>query len=139
MKSLALLLGVAWLAVGPAGAFNIERYPDSNGKWYPMRWGPGTRALRFQVNDRPLQLLPNLLTSTPVLTTIQSAMSAWAFSPIGLEIQSSTSKASWGEDGVNLISFADTPQNRSVINPSEALGVTLRWSSRPNGLSYWRI
>ena len=33
----------------PAAAFNLERYRDSNGKWYPVRWGPGTRTVRFQV------------------------------------------------------------------------------------------
>lgn len=139
MKMLALGLGLLWLAAGPAGAFSQDRYRDSNGKWYPVRWGPGTRTIRFQVNDTPLQLLPDLVTDTPALTAVQNAMQTWAFSPIGLEAQKTTSKASWGLDGVNLISFADTPQNRSVLNVNEARGATLRWWSRASGSGYWRL
>ena len=136
MKRVVLGLVLAGLVAGPAGAFNLERYRDTNGKWYPVRWGPGTRTIRFQVNDRPLSLLPNLVGISSVLGTVQAAMQSWAFAPISLQVQQTTPRTSWSQDGVNLISFADMPQNRDIIQQGEALGETLRWWSRSGSQSY---
>jgi hypothetical protein len=140
MKLLAVTLCLICVAARPAFGFNLERFQDSsNGKWYPVRWGPSTRTVRFRLNNRSLDLLPNLASNIMLQPAIEAAMQPWDVAPIDLQIERTTATASAAGDGVNLISFADTPANRDFSG--SALGSTLRWWSRSGSGSqtYWRI
>jgi hypothetical protein len=140
------LLGIvaftfALVGLGPkaASAFAVERQPVSSpsGKWYPVRLMDGTRQIRFMMNDRPLDLLPNLAADSTPMAAIQTAMQSWAIGPIALSIAGTTSKTDVATDGVNLITFADTPKNRDATADGVLTTITpeIRLGNRP----YWYI
>jgi hypothetical protein len=104
----------AALAAVPASAFVLQA-KDSGGALIPRRWSPGWSPIHFLLNDRPFDLLPNLAPGSTPLPAIQAAMDAWAIDPIRFALAGTITNASRAADGVNLITFADTPQNRAAV------------------------
>lgn len=138
-SSLVLLLGFVSLAARPAAAFVLAAAQSPSTKqWYPLRWPATTHKVRFVVSDRPLELLPNLTQDSTPIAAVQAALQSWAIAPPGLYLDGMDSRSEAAKDGVNLISFADTPKNRDTVG--DANGITLWWlGSRPLSQPYWPI
>ncbi len=119
----ALLLGL--LAVRPAMAFVLDAR-SINGEARFARWRTGAFPIPFSVNDRPLSLLPNLMSSSTPQAAIEASMRSWAIGNLGLTLDGPISKSSVALDKTNLISFADTAANRDAVGNNWA--VTLLWS-----------
>lgn len=116
-----LLLG-ALLANGPAGAFVLESAEVAGGTVHP-RWASASLPVRFALNDRPLQLLPNLVAGGAPDTAVEEAMRAWEIGVPRLSLEGATGAAEAARDRVNLISLADTRRNRDLV------GNFLAWTS----------
>jgi hypothetical protein len=132
-----LVLGL--LAAGSAPAFVLSQvYGQNSKKWYPTRWPNGTHKLSFSLNNKPLQMLPNLTADSDPVAAVQAAMSAWALAPPALELQGQVSKTDVGQDGLNLITLADTPHNRDVV--ADHLALTLSWyGGRPSTQPFFPV
>src|SRR5439155_15333818 len=75
--------------------------------------------------------------SEPV-AAVQAAMKAWALAPPAMYLQGQVPDTDVGQDGLNLITLADTPQNRDTV--ADHLALTLRWNgSRPSSLTYFPL
>lgn len=112
LPALGLLL--AALVGSPARAFVLSR-AELNGDWSLVRWPDSTRSVRYLMNDRPLDLLPNLAAGSDPVTAVQAAMQAWAIAPVRFSLSDTTTSVTDGVvDGRNVISFADTPGNRDM-------------------------
>ena len=106
-------LSLALLLLGaPASAYVIEGERVGGKPLYP-RWT--AMPVRFQLNEVPAGLIPNLVEAGAPEAAIDAAMLAWAVGPIRFERAGTTDKASLGRDGVSLITFANTPANRDSI------------------------
>lgn len=112
--SIGALVSFAALSIAPASAF-VFQARDDNGTLVPLRWAPGWSPIHFLMNDRPLELLPNLAPGSTPVAAIQAAMETWAIGPLRLSLAGTATNANLALDGVNLITFADTPQNRSAF------------------------
>jgi Carboxypeptidase regulatory-like domain/Matrixin len=98
-----------------------------NGQWLPRRWSIEDLPVRFKVSDQPLELIANLASGIDLNGTIEAAMRPWEMPPVvGLRLDGAVSKLSSAYDGVNLITFADTPHNRDVTG--ELRAITLSWT-----------
>jgi len=124
MKHRYLLSLFLLLASTPARAFVLQT-ADIQGKELHPRWSNGALPLMFVMNDRPLNLLPNLSASSTPLAAVEAAMQSWALNSIVMTLNGSVETASLAKDDVNLITLADTPENRDAVG--NAWGVTLSW------------
>src|SRR5262249_13052570 len=96
-----------------------------------------TRTVRYRMNDLPLDMLPNLSTTSDPVAAVQAAMQAWTMSPVRFSLSGARTSITDGVvDGLNVISFADTPGNRDMTagNHVAAPGI----GSRSKG-SQWNI
>jgi hypothetical protein len=117
MLALAIIL--------PAAAYTPSAV-EFNGQVVVQSWPAPSLPLRFRVNDRPLpQLLQFASNSTPGVA-IEGAFKSWV-GGTGIRIQNdgATSVLNGGADRLNLISFADTPQNRDFVGNALALTLVL--------------
>lgn len=123
--ALLLMASVPSLAYVPGGA-------EVNGRLVPRHWPADRLPLSFKVNDRPLSLLPNLAANSALAPAIEGAMQAWsAVTGFGIRDGGSVPTLNPGLDGVDLITFADTPQNRDVTHNLNA--ATLSFWVVPTG------
>lgn len=114
---LALAVAIPAAAYAPAAL-------EFNGQIVVPTWAPGNLPLRFKINDRPLPQLTNFLTNSMPSTAIDNSIRSWsAGTGLGIRNDGTTAILSSAGDGINLISFADTPQNRDAT--SNSLGTTL--------------
>ena len=123
--SLGLLFGA--LAAGPAPAFVLSRAQAPDGNWYFSRWPDSTHQVRYVMNDLPLQMLPNLAGSSETLAAVQAAMQTWAIAPVQFSVNGTSSVTDSVLDGINLITFADTPANQYYMS-SSSLSATSAWA-----------
>src|SRR5439155_13334353 len=61
------------------------------------------------------ELLPNLTRTSAPLSAVDAALKTWSLAPAGLYLDGTASTASVANDGVNLITFANTAQNRELV------------------------
>lgn len=138
-RTICLLVGLGFLLLSPvrASAFTFERVQSSSGKWYPARWSQSTTAVHFVLNNTPLDLLPNFTSASTPMAAVQAAMQTWAIGPPPMMLDGTVDQSNGGKDGVNLITFADTPQNRDAVGDANA--VTLYWikNTKPVSQPYW--
>jgi Matrixin/Carboxypeptidase regulatory-like domain len=116
----ALVLAVMASASSPAFVLQTD---EVDGKPVHCRWPAASLPVGFKVNDRPLPSLPNLARNSTPLAAIEAAMQAWAIGPAGLRLDGTVATTDGGRDGINLITFANTPRNRDIS--ANALAVTL--------------
>jgi hypothetical protein len=122
---LAVTLGAPALAYTPGGTV-------VDGRFIPRNWPAGSLPLTFRVNDRPLSLLSNFAADSTPTGAIDAAIKSWtAGAGIGVRNGGPTSTLNVGRDQVNLITFADTPQNRDFT--ANVLGLTMVLFNPNNG------
>jgi hypothetical protein len=123
MKRLFLPLFALGLALSakPAGAFVLGQVLW-NGKLVNHPWRTASMPITFVLSDRPVGLLPNLAPNSQLQTAVEAALAAWEVPPVGLRLSGAVTPFERAWDGVNLITFADTPENRDVTK--NALAVT---------------
>jgi hypothetical protein len=123
--SLCLLPGL--LAATPASAFVLTSI-EHDGRLQHPRW-PGTAPqVTFVVNDRPLELLPNLDRTIAPILVVDTALKNWALGPVALSNGGKVTTTDVSKDGQNLISYAGTPVNRDATGNSWA--TTFLWFDR---------
>jgi len=126
----ALLL--ALLASEPSAAFHLQS-EVVNGRLTKARWRPASLPIPFVANDQPPNLLLNLVSNSRPLAAIEAALPVWEIPPAGVRLNGTVATTDVGADGINLITFADTPKNRDASKDASA--VTVAWSvqqgSRP--------
>lgn len=135
IQALVLVL----LCAGPAPAFVLSQVRGQNsGIWFPTRWPPGTRRVAFFLCAPSLQMLPNLAPNSEPAAALQSALQTWSLAPLGLSLRGQVSDVDPGQDGVNLVTLANTPKNRDIVQ--NFLSVTLHWyGTRASGQTYFPI
>ncbi len=132
MRRAALSLTLLTLVLAaPAQAFVLQTV-ELQGKLLHPRWDTADLPLRFSVNDRPLDLLPNVSRTSNPLAAILAAMQSWAIGPVSLEVADHVATTDPAKDGVNLITLANTARTRDLIG--NAWGVTLGWNLRQGNL-----
>lgn len=124
MKRAILATSLLLLLAAPARAAVLQTV-DLNGKEVHPRWNAGALPLQFVLNDRPLDLLPNLTRGSTPLAAVQASMESWGAVPVAMSLNGNVATASLAQDDVNLITLADTPENRDVAG--NGWGVTLSW------------
>jgi Carboxypeptidase regulatory-like domain/Matrixin len=127
-KLYRLLVLALLLRAAPAGAFVLETV-DVGGQRVHPRWPAAALPVAFVVNERSLELLPNLAANSVPLAAIEAAMRAWSVPPVALRLAGTSSSAELARDGINLITFADTPRNRAAVGNFWAS--TTFWTARP--------
>jgi hypothetical protein len=133
---LALACSLGGGSATPAGAYALSRYQDpSNNKYYGTRWKSLSQPIKFMLNDGPASMLPNLLGDSLPTAAVQASMQTWSFAPIGMTLAGTSSKTSVGLDGVNLISLANTADNRDLVGNN--IAVTQFWLNAHGNLPYW--
>jgi hypothetical protein len=105
---------LALLTGGPVWAFTLAT-EEVGGKPQPHRWPVATLPIPFVLNDRPLELLPNLDRTSAPLAAVEAALRTWKLPPVGAYLDGTTAMADVRADFVNLITFADTPSNRDLV------------------------
>ena len=78
-------------------------------------WPGEMPRISFVANGQPLSLLPNFAQTSLIEAAITGAAQAWNISPVTVEYGGSINRKDAGFDGRNLITFADTPQNRDFL------------------------
>jgi hypothetical protein len=111
------LLGL--LLAAPAGAFVLES-AELGGKAVHPRWSSGSMPVRFVLNDRPAELLSNLMPGSTPDVAVEGAMHAWEIGPVRLSLEGATGAEEPARDGINLISFADTSRIRDRVGNFQA-------------------
>src|SRR5262245_46857557 len=120
------LVAVAVLAsAGTSHAYTHVVIPLGR-EYVALRWPSAAQPIRFGLNEQTGPSLPNVLAGSDPVAAIERALTKWpAVADVQLELYS-TSVASAGADGVNVISFADTPANARVLEMSgDPLALTL--------------
>lgn len=120
LAAAVLILGITG---GPAPAFTPGG-ARIDGKLVPRSWPVGRLPLTFRVNDRPLPQLLHFASNSLPNAAVEGAIRSWV-SGTGLTIRNGGPVATLegGEDSQNLITFADTPQNRDLM--VNRLGLTM--------------
>jgi hypothetical protein len=126
MKRLSVVLCVLLISAAPARAFVPQWYEDAaNGvSLQAVRWPEGTNVVPLMLNNQALQVLPSIVSSSTPVAAIQAALHTWAVAPLGMYYAGAADAANVGADGVNLITFADTPTNRDVVSDRVAVTAT---------------
>jgi hypothetical protein len=128
MKHLGLGLALLLMGAGtPVRAFVLQS-EEVGGKLVHPRWDPDGMPVRFQLNGRPFNLLPNLTRTSNPLGAVQAALQSWAIGPVRLTQEGTVATTEPGKDGINLITFADSSRNRELT--ANAWAVTLNWFDR---------
>jgi Matrixin/Carboxypeptidase regulatory-like domain len=123
--ALTTAVALAFLAGAPSSAFVLGG-SEVNGRLVPRHWPPQRLPLMFKQNDRPLWLLPNLAADSALTTAINSAMQTWsAVTGFPIRVDGTVATVNGARDGVNLLTFADTPQNRDLT--ADTLAVSHSW------------
>jgi Carboxypeptidase regulatory-like domain/Matrixin len=113
LRILALALGAVLLTGAPSLAFVLTT-DLREGKLVHLRWRTATFPVPFVMSDRPLQLLSNLARDSTLASAVLAAMSVWELGPVGMRLNGTVASPELKWDGVNLITFVDTPRNRDV-------------------------
>lgn len=97
----------------------------------PRRWPAGSLPVVMELNDQTGPDLPNVTGDSDPVAAIQRALTKFP-AVSGVQFQSgATSATSGGQDGANIITFADTPSNRSAFEMAggnSVVGLTLSFS-----------
>lgn len=127
MKLAAVVTLSSILVASSAAAYTLQVY-DVGGTYVRLHWPAGRLPLPMEINNQTGPNLPNVIAGSDPLAAIVRALSHWqGFSAFGFQ-QGSTSIASAGKDSHNVITFADTPENRAAIEMSgQPLGLTLNY------------
>jgi hypothetical protein len=142
LSALALGLGLAALSAGSASAYVLQRGQfQGDQKWYQVRWPQQTRQVRFVLNDRPLELLPNLASNSTPLEAVETALRSWALAPVGMYFDGTVADTDANdEDDLNLITFADTTVNREELDRTgNAVALTSTWARLDRDAEQWTI
>jgi hypothetical protein len=115
----ALVFLFTILAVAPSMAFVVQTV-NFDDKLYNPRWPAESLPIPFVVNNRPLELLPNLASNSTPLAAIEGALRTWSIEPVGLYLDRTVATASYAPDGANLITIVDTDRNRDLVGNSWA-------------------
>lgn len=135
-----MTLSLMLLSAGGTQAFTFEQGQSTSGNWFPKRWPSSTARVRWVLNDMPLNLLPNILGDATPLDAIQAAMLSWAaLAPPQFYLDGTTATQNSALDGVNLITFANTSQNRDAVANANAVTFTWTRNSKPASQPYWTI
>ena len=123
---------VALVAV-QAGAYTFPVYTH-NGTLVHPHWQVDTLPVIMQINDQTGPGLLNVTDDSDPMAALTRALSRWpAVSGVPFQ-QRSTSVASWGNDGINLITFAATSKNQQALEMAgEPIAVTLIFFNLVNG------
>jgi carboxypeptidase family protein/matrixin len=121
----AMALGLA-IAAPPVQAMVLQTV-DIDGKPAHPRWAENDMPV-FKLNDRPFNLLPNLSRTSAPMGAIEAAAKSWAIGPVHITLNGTTASNDIAADGVNLLTFADSPRNRELT--ANAWAGTMNWSKR---------
>ncbi len=98
----------------------------------PKHWPASALPVTMRLNDQTGPGLPNVTAGSDPAGAVQRALTKFP-AVSGIELQmGTTSVASAGSDGVDIITFADTPTNRSMFEMAGGngvVGLTLLFSS----------
>lgn len=132
MKRLALIgLLLALGTTVPATAY-VPSGELINGRFVPTAWPANRIPVTFRLNDRPLSLLPHLASNSAVQPATTAAMEAWMGVPaVRLRTDGTSPTLNIARDSLNLITFADTPQNRDAT--ANRLALTMVWAFPESG------
>jgi len=99
---------------------------NRSGQFIPLRWPISSLPVHFAINQDIGPELPNVTDDSDPRDAIDRALAAWPSVAAITVTSGTTSVASGGRDGVNLISFADTAANRKIFETAGgALALTL--------------
>jgi hypothetical protein len=105
---------------------------EVSGRPAAMRWPAGQGTVSFRASDQPLSLLPNFATTSALPAAIAGAFEAWSLPPlVALRFEGMIGRTRYALDDLNLITFADSAENREITANSWA--VTLPWTVRRGG------
>ncbi|HYX40996.1 MAG TPA: matrixin family metalloprotease, partial [Pyrinomonadaceae bacterium] len=127
---ISLLLAACLLAAFvPARSYTFQYASNSVLKHWPSN--TITVALSTSLSSPG----PNIKPGTDVVGTVRRAMQRWAEAANVQFIETSSSQQDVGQDGVNLITIADTPTNRNIFaNGGENQGRTRVFFDPATGL-----
>src|SRR5262249_25500857 len=119
------LLAVAF-AAARADAFipSMVDFPDYGIPVQMLRWPDGTRSITFQLNSVTRDLMRNITHASDPSAAVQAALKGWEVAPVSTLFGGLTDVTSAGQDEINLITFADTPQNRDQVSDNTAVTTT---------------
>jgi hypothetical protein len=125
MTRTVLAAAVIALIAAPAGAYTFPVY-DHNGTLVHPHWRVDTLPVVMQINDQIGPGLPNVTDDSDPMAALTRALGRWP-AVCGVSFQQrSTSVASGGNDGINLITFAATPENQQALEMAgEPIALTL--------------
>jgi hypothetical protein len=115
MRRKVLAIALAALVAVDTSALAYTLIRPAKNPQQPLRWPEGAQPVVMRLNDQIGPGLPNLATGSDPLGAIQRSLAKYPAAS-SVQVQSgSTAIASVGMDGVNIISFADTTDNRSAF------------------------
>lgn len=105
---------VALIAV-QAGAYTFPLH-NHNGTLVRPHWPGNALPVIMQINDQTGPSLPNVTDDSDPMGALTRALRRWP-TVCGVSFQQkSTSVASGGNDGINLITFAATSKNQQALD-----------------------
>jgi hypothetical protein len=126
-------VGVAAAIASPAAAYVRRSFNDKNAPTISS-WSTFSFPLEVHLNSN-LGKEPNIRAGSDARTAILNGFKAWErVSTAGVRFSvgaDSAVNSSSGSDGINVVSFADTPDNRSDVG--DAIAVTLTFFIRSTG------
>jgi hypothetical protein len=127
MRSARRLILVCLLLLAPiasARAFVRQVWQHNQTVYHPL-WHGSLVPVQFVLNDRKLELLLNFAPGSELVPAVERALRPWSIAPnAGSVLRGTTSVTDPAADGVNLITFADTPRTRDVTTGATALTTT---------------
>jgi len=100
-----------------------QRIAQSGGGNIAIKWPQGA-TITYLVNNQTGPGLPNVATGSTPSTAVNSAFATIAAaSGLNLVNGGTTATTNVGADGVNLVTFANTPQNLAVVGGATAVAV----------------
>jgi hypothetical protein len=104
----------ALLTGAPARAF-VPQMVSVDDQLLNPRWPAARLPLSFAVHQGSFELFASLTSGSNPLQPIQAALEAWSIAPVRLTYGGTVAASDYGQDGVNLITVADTPRNRELV------------------------
>ena len=133
---LALACSLGGGSATPAGAYALTAIRTRlTTEFLGTRWKTLSQPISFMLNDGPASMLPNLLGDSLPTAAVREGIQTWAFAPMGMTLAGTSSRTSVGLDGVNLISLANTAENRDLVGNN--IAVTQFWLNAHGNLPYW--
>ncbi len=125
MSRAALTATVMVLIAARSGAYTFP-VVNQNGTFVHPHWPAKALPIVMQINDQTGPDLANISHDSDPMGALTRALSHWP-AVCGIRFQQgSTAIASGGNDGVNLISFAATPENQQALEMAgNPVGLTL--------------